>query len=90
MWSQVPSFLNGWDLNTLTTFCSSLPADGTRGGVLLACNDNSYQFSDVHIANYTVTVKVHDHNSQSIWSITGVYGPRMILAKVTSFLSSAS
>jgi exonuclease III len=35
---------------------SYLPADGTRGGILLACKDITYQFSDVLIKTHNFSV----------------------------------
>jgi hypothetical protein len=54
---------------------SYLPSDGTRGGILLACRDPTYQFSDVIIKDYTITFKIVDGITDNHWSLTGVYGP---------------
>jgi hypothetical protein len=52
------------------------PADGTRGRVLLACKDVGFQFHNVSVRNYTVTISVSSRSSPASWSLTGVYGPQ--------------
>jgi exonuclease III len=56
-------------------FCF-LPASGTRGGIILACKDARYMFSDIIIKTYTLTCMVTDNRTGSHWSLTGVYGPQ--------------
>jgi exonuclease III len=53
-----------------------LPAEGTRGGVLLACKDVAYQFSNVNVRNFSVLVSITDSTTHSSWSLTGVYDPQ--------------
>lgn len=60
---------------------SYLPADRTRGGILLACRDLTYQFLDVLIKQYTISVNVVDNRNGSQWTLTGVYGPHENLDK---------
>jgi hypothetical protein len=56
---------------------------GTRGGggLLLACKNVGYQFSDICIRNYTIPITLLESNSPIPWSLTGVYGHQEELEK---------
>jgi hypothetical protein len=43
-----------------------LPADGTRGGILLSCRDSSYCTSHIIINTYTITTTVLDSKTQTL------------------------
>ena len=63
-----------------------LPADGTRGGVLVAWNSRDLRVSNPHVMEFSVTVHVQgSDDSNPGWWFTGVYGPQDVVAKV-SFL----
>lgn len=49
----------------------------TRGGVLLACDENFFSLSDISLGQYSVsaTITMREENLQ--WSITVVYGPQL-------------
>jgi exonuclease III len=72
-----------------------LPTDGTRGGVLLACRDRCYQFSNITINSYTISARVWDNRTNTHWTLTGVYGPqgemdkRLFLSELRSLKLSA-
>jgi exonuclease III len=63
-----------------------LPADGTRGGILLAAKSSCCQLQSPHLTNNDVTASVLDTRINNLWTITGVYGPQGNLEK-KSFLS---
>lgn len=56
----------------------SLPASGSRGGILIACTDD-FEVSDVPLAagEYSISGTIKDKSDGSSWSITGVYGPQL-------------
>lgn len=53
-----------------------LPADGTRGGVLLASSNRFMQLSNVQTTTYTISATVSDSRSRRAWTLIGVYGPQ--------------
>jgi hypothetical protein len=53
-----------------------LPAEVTRGRILLTCKDDGYQFTDILIKCYTISVTVVDSRTNSQWTLAGVYGPQ--------------
>lgn len=64
----------------------ALPADGTKGGLLLACNENFFSPSDVILGQYSLSATVTMREEGLQWSITVVYGPQLEADKVV-FLS---
>lgn len=60
----------------------ALPTDGTRGGVLLACNENYFSLSDVVVGQFSVSATVTMREEGLQWSITVVYGPQLEADKV--------
>ncbi|EEE60512.1 hypothetical protein OsJ_13829 [Oryza sativa Japonica Group] len=66
--------------------CVALPADGTKGGLLLACNENFFSPSDVILGQYSLSATVTMREEGLQWSITVVYGPQLEADKVV-FLS---
>jgi exonuclease III len=57
------------------TGCVHLPADDTRGGVLLFWNEDTYLVSNINIASFSITAKFTDRSSNVSWHLTTVYGP---------------
>jgi hypothetical protein len=51
------------------------PADGTRGGLLLAARDSIYSLQQLQMSTNTITTQVLDCRSNLSWTITTVYGP---------------
>lgn len=53
-----------------------LPAQGARGGILLAVQEDHYSIlsSDLGVHSVTATIKANSQNVE--WSITAVYGPQ--------------
>lgn len=56
-------------------FCY-LPADGTHGGILLACRNSFIQINNAHLTTHTISVTVTDSRTSIQWTLTGVYGPQ--------------
>lgn len=54
-----------------------LPADGTRGGILLACDDNYFCLSNIIIKPHSLSATVTMKEEGLVWSITVVYGPQL-------------
>lgn len=54
----------------------SLPAIGTRGGILIACMDD-FELSIVPLVAgvHSISGMIRDRSDGACWSITGVYGP---------------
>ena len=63
-----------------------LPAQGTRGGALVAVDEDYYRISHSEFSEYTITVRVESTQCVSAWWITVVYGPQGDREKV-QFLS---
>ena len=55
---------------------SYLPADGTRGGVIIACSQDHYNLHTVATGQHAVSANITSRADNSQWSITGVYGPQ--------------
>ena len=54
----------------------SLPAVGSRGGILIACsNDFEITSAPMPVSVYCVSGTVRCKSNGEVWSITGVYGP---------------
>ena len=53
-----------------------LPAQGTRGGALVAVDEDYYRISHSEFSEYTITVRVESTQCVSAWWITVVYGPQ--------------
>jgi exonuclease III len=58
-----------------------LPAQGTRGGILIAANHAVAKLSNPSITNHNVSAIVHDLRCSNPWMVTGVYGPQGNLEK---------
>jgi hypothetical protein len=54
-----------------------LPADGTKGGVLLACSQQFYTISQIHVRQFSITVQIKRRIDNEEWSMTGVYDPQL-------------
>jgi hypothetical protein len=53
-----------------------LPAQGTRGGALLAINEDYYKISNPMVGEFTVSAQLHATTSLAQWGLTVVYGPQ--------------
>jgi len=53
-----------------------LPALGTRGGAILAVNDDYYKILQSEVRNHSVTAKLQATTGVGDWWITVVYGPQ--------------
>ena len=53
-----------------------LPATQTRGGLLIAVNEDYFQLSDQHLSTHAVTATVTMRADGTKWQITVVYGPQ--------------
>lgn len=59
-----------------------LPADGSKGRVILACDENFFSLSDVHLGQLSVSATVIMREERLQWSITVVYGPQLEADKI--------
>jgi exonuclease III len=59
----------------------SLPADGSRGGIILAVNSSLLQLPDPVLFGHSISAKVFDLRFNRSWVATGVYGPQGDLEK---------
>ena len=73
---MVMSMLGG-DFDEFVT----LPAVGTRGGILVAWKSSVCKALDIRVDVFSVSVRF-DHVDDSPWWFTGVYGPRLDAMKV--------
>jgi hypothetical protein len=53
---------------------AALPAEGTRGGIILACSQDLYSISQVNIRQFSVSANITRRLDNVVWSITVVYG----------------
>ncbi|TKV93540.2 hypothetical protein SEVIR_9G232787v4 [Setaria viridis] len=53
-----------------------LPAQGTRGGILLAVHEDYYSISQHQLKTHTLSVQIQASTSAVNWWFTGVYGPQ--------------
>jgi exonuclease III len=49
------------------------PANGTCGGIILACSQVKYSISQVDIREYSVTTVIKSKTNNEEWSVTRVY-----------------
>lgn len=59
-----------------------LPAQQTRGGVLLAVHQDQYKITQSVVANFSVSARVESKTSDAEWWITVVYGPQVDAEKI--------
>ncbi|PNT60539.1 hypothetical protein BRADI_5g01299v3 [Brachypodium distachyon] len=59
-----------------------LPADGTRGGIILAASCRFFSLSDFTTLTNTISAKVTWRADGSSWQVTGVYGPQGVANKL--------
>ena len=53
-----------------------LPAQGTRGGALIAVDEDYYNICQAHVREHTVSVCVISMQCTESWWLTVVYGPQ--------------
>ena len=53
----------------------ALPASGTRGGILIAVDEN-FNLHNSHTTEYTVSADITMRADNVSWTLTGVYGPQ--------------
>jgi exonuclease III len=58
-----------------------LPADGTKGGILMAARFGMFHLQQPHTTTNTIIVSVTDCQRNVTWKLTGVYGPQGDLEK---------
>ena len=59
-----------------TSHYAYLPADGTRGGALIAVDVDHYCITTSEFRQFTVTAKLKARVDNSEWWVTVVYGPQ--------------
>nr|ABA99266.1 retrotransposon protein, putative, LINE subclass [Oryza sativa Japonica Group] len=52
-----------------------LPAEGSRGGIILAADENYFTLSHCDLRMFSLTAKVTMRETNAYWTITGAYGP---------------
>lgn len=58
-----------------------LPAEGTRGGIILAWDATVVGLHNTHITKHTITALVKPVTGEQWW-LTGVYGPQLDVEKI--------
>jgi exonuclease III len=58
-----------------------LPADGTRGGILVASRDSVFHLHQPHFTHNTISSTMLDNSINKEWTFTGVYGHQGSLEK---------
>jgi exonuclease III len=61
---------------------ATLPAEQTRGGILLAVNEDFFDISDVHLSTHAITTTIIMRANRLPWQITVVYGPQGDVVKL--------
>jgi hypothetical protein len=59
----------------------ALPAEWTRGCIIIAANISLLKLSDPIATNHTISTTIHDARCPTPWQITGVYDPQGDLEK---------
>jgi exonuclease III len=59
-----------------TANCASLSVDGTQGGIILACSQDYFTMSQVHVLQHSTTTTITSMRNNEVWIVTGVYGPQ--------------
>lgn len=59
-----------------------LPANNTRGGIIVAFRDQHIQLSGIHNTANIITATVTDNRSQDQWTLSVVYGPQSDQEKI--------
>jgi exonuclease III len=54
-----------------------LPAEGVRGGVIIACSVHKYTIQDTVVGKYMVSANIKNRANGNLFSLTGVYGPQL-------------
>lgn len=53
-----------------------LPADGTRGGILVASRTELLKLEDCSLTTNTISLKIQDGRRNITWGLTVAYGPQ--------------
>jgi hypothetical protein len=61
---------------------SFLPADGTRGGVLIAVSYDHFKLLSSSRSKYSISVRIQALQDASEWTLTSVYGPQQEADKI--------
>jgi mannosylglycoprotein endo-beta-mannosidase len=59
-----------------------LPADDTRGGIILAWRSDALAVTAGHIGDFSISAEVRSLADNKFWAITSVYGPQSRLDKL--------
>jgi exonuclease III len=54
---------------------ATLPTDGTRGGIIIACSQDYFAMSQVLILQHSIMATITSTRSNVAWMVTGVYDP---------------
>jgi hypothetical protein len=55
---------------------AALPANNFRGGILLAVNKLFFTMQNIHTTTHTISADLVMRADNTIWTLTGVYGPQ--------------
>src|SRR5438128_1753878 len=56
-----------------------LPADGTRGGIIVAWRSDSLRITTTHKGEFSITTEVTSLKDAKTWALTSVYGPQNLI-----------
>lgn len=73
-----PNFVNSF---------ATLPANGVRGGILLAVNAHFFSLQNIHTTAHTISADIVMRADNATWTLTSVYGPQENNDKDFFFLS---
>jgi hypothetical protein len=60
-----------------------MPAQGTRGGILVACSQEFYRLSEIDVRQFSVTATNTQMVDKEKWTLTTVYAPQIEMEKIS-------
>jgi exonuclease III len=79
--STMPLSQRPWGIFVSHSY-ATLPADGTRGGVLLAYYHDDYSLANIDTKQHTIIATIQHRTDLTSWTITVVYSPQGDAAKL--------
>jgi exonuclease III len=55
---------------------AALPANGTRGGIIIAASEKFFAIQNHHPTTYTISADITMKAENTTWTLTGVYAPQ--------------
>lgn len=59
-----------------------LPAQGIRGGVIIACSQDYYTMQSISLGQFSVSATITNRANNATWSLPWVYGPQQDHEKI--------